>query len=364
MFVIFAAVLVFVARGLHPLSVRTIGDLAGMLFQLFWLLGWSLGVAALGTLTVLLWLYRESFYVEAGRLVTVSRLGPLRMQAEYDLARVRNVRAEPRGDGQRVTFDYREASRSLGDALSPAFAQKVVSAITAAVPASGAPSLAQAPILPAAPVTKAPVEDSESTGPLSPAAMVALVGANLVPLAGVLFAGWRLDQVMVLFWAESAVVALYTLAKMAVVGRWLAIPAGVFFLAHFGAFMAIHFLFIYEIFVRGLHAAGREPALGDALAGVFRPLWPALLALLASHGVSFALNFLRRGEHQAATLRTLMAAPYSRVVLMQVTLIFGGGMALALNDTRPALALLIAMKIGADLYAHRRERGRGALSPA
>ncbi|HET7197111.1 MAG TPA: DUF6498-containing protein, partial [Burkholderiales bacterium] len=176
--------------------------------------------------------------------------------------------------------------------------------------------------------------------------------------------GWRLDQVMVLFWAESAIVALYTLAKMAVVGRWLAIPAGVLFVGHFGAFMAIHFLFIYEIFVRGVHASGREPPLREALAGVFGPLWPALAALFLSHGISFAVDFVRRGEHREATLRALMAAPYSRVVLMQLTLIFGGALALALDDTRPALALLVLMKVAADLYSHRRERRAPAPRPA
>ncbi len=206
-------------------------------------------------------------------------------------------------------------------------------------------------------------EPAAQAEPLTPGTALVLIAANVVPLAGVLFWGWRLADVMVLFWAESAIVAFYTLLKMVVVGRWMALPGGIFFVGHFGAFMAIHFLFIYEIFVRGLHASGREPALREALTEVFMPLWPALVALFLSHGVSFAANFLGRHEYRSASLRTLMAAPYNRVVLMQLTLIFGGGLALALNDTRPALVLLVALKIAADLYAHRRER-RQAATPA
>ena len=48
---------------------------------------------------------------------------------------------------------------------------------------------------------------------------LALIGANLVPLAGVLFLGWDLASVIVLFWAESAVIGFYTALKMAIVGK-------------------------------------------------------------------------------------------------------------------------------------------------
>jgi hypothetical protein len=353
MFLVFAGVLVVEVRGLHPGAVNSVSDLAGMLFRLFWALGWSLGVVVLGALSVLLGFYRESLYIRDGRLVSAPRIGPLRMLAEYDLARIRNLRIEPQaGEATaRVRFDYGEGSRNLGDLMPRTEAEKIVAAIRAALPPSSAiPGPAAVP----PPAQNAPPE--AAARPLSPGAVLALVAANAVPLLGVLFGGWRLDQVMVLFWAESAVVAFYTLAKMAVVGRWLALPAGLFFLAHFGAFMAIHFLFIYDLFVRGTAAAGREPGAVEALTGVFAPLWPALLALFLSHGVSFALNFLGRAEHRGMKLAALMASPYKRVVLMQLTLIFGGWMALLLHDARPALALLIALKIVADVHAHRRER--------
>ena len=359
MFVVFAAVLVIEIRSLH-FETRSLADLAGALFKLFWILGWSLGVAILGALTVLLWFYRDLLYVDSGRLIAGSRIGPLRMLGEYDVARIRNLRAEPQGGGDavRVRFDYGEASRDLGNAMSLADAERVIAAIRRAMPGEAVSAGAPASAVPAAPARAAPLPaaQADAAEPLTPASTLALVGANLVPLAGVLFGGWKLADVMVLFWAESAVVAFYTLLKMAVVGRWLALPAGLFFIAHFGAFMAIHFLFLYEIFVRGIGARGHEPGAYEALAGVFLPLWPALVALFLSHGVSFAMNFLGRSEHRGLTVTGLMAAPYNRIVLMQFTLIFGGWIALALHNPTPALALLVALKIGVDLYAHRRER--------
>lgn len=365
MFAVMAGVLVVTIHKLH-FDVTSVSGLAMSLFLLFWIVGWSVGVLVLGVLTVLLWLpsfYRESLYLRDGRLISAPRFGPLRMLAEYDLARIRNLRIEKKDDGARVSFDYGEGSRSLGDAMPQAAAEKIVATIRAAMPAMApstpSPSPASVPErVPAAPVAPEPAE------PLSLGSALALVAANAVPLLGVLLWGWKLADVMVLFWAESAVVAFYTLLKMAVVGRWLAIPAGVFFLAHFGAFMAIHFLFIYGIFVRGIGAAGREPAAYAALAGIFVPLWPALVALFLSHGVSFVVNFVGRRERRGMTLTTLMAAPYSRVVLMQLTVIFGAWMALALHNPTPALVLLVVLKIGADLYAHRRERHLPALSRA
>ncbi len=121
--------------------------------------------------------------------------------------------------------------------------------------------------------------------------------------------------------------------------------------------MAIHFLFIYEMFVRGLQARGPEPGAIEALTAIFTPLWPALATLFLSHGLSFGANFLARHEYRGATIADLMTAPYKRVILMQLTLIFGGWGVLLLKNPMPALVLLILLKVAADLYAHRRERG-------
>jgi uncharacterized protein DUF6498 len=364
MFVVFAGALGMVISRLdtHPMS--SVASLMTTLFQVFWILGWSVGVLVLGALTVLLCFYRPATFLARGALIDAPRIGPLRMVAEYDLARMRNVRIDPEGGNARVRFDYGEGSRTLGEAMTPADAERIVSAIRSAMPAAAAAADAPPAAPMQAPAAQAPAP-AEAARPLPVASTGALVLANLLPLFGVLLAGWRLEQVMLLFWAESGVIAFYTLLKMAIVGRWLAIVAGPFFLAHFGAFMAVHFLFIYELFLRGPRHAGPEPRALEALAGVFAPLWPALLALLVSHGISFAVNYLGRAEHRAATLSALMSAPYKRVMVMQLTLIAGGGLLIALHTPVPALALLVVLKIAADLWAHRNERTavvRGALS--
>jgi Family of unknown function (DUF6498) len=182
-----------------------------------------------------------------------------------------------------------------------------------------------------------------------------LIAANLVPLAGVLFFHWNLANVMILFWAESAVIGFYTVLKIAVIGKLLALFAAPFFLAHFGGFMAMHFLFIYGFFIRGIHAAGPEPDVRGALLRIFVPLWPSLAVLFISHGVSFFTNFLGKREYLDTTMTDVMTAPYNRIILMQFAIIFGGWIIMLLGSPVGALVLLVLLKTALDFNAHRKE---------
>lgn len=75
-----------------------------------------------------------------------------------------------------------------------------------------------------------------------------------------------------------------------------------------------------------------------------------------SHAISFYVNFIGRREYLDGTLQKLMGEPYKRIMVMHVTIIFGGFLAMALGSPLPALMLLIVLKIGADARAHVRER--------
>lgn len=45
---------------------------------------------------------------------------------------------------------------------------------------------------------------------------LALIAANLAPVAGMILFGWNLGDVMILHWGESAVIGFYNLLKIAV----------------------------------------------------------------------------------------------------------------------------------------------------
>ena len=361
MFVIFTAVEWTTIHGLSGQSVRDVSDLVLFLFQTFWIVGWSVGVLILGALTILFFFYGESARLENGRLVYVPHLGPLKIILDYDLARVRNVRLENAGSGDnvRIRFDYDQASNTLGDTMPRAEAEPLMRQLQGATVGTAGMDMAQPAPAIAAPPHKpvaAPPQAREQAAPtLVSASGLALIAANLVPLAGVLFFHWDLASVILLFWAESAIIGFYTVLKMAVVGKFMALAAAPFFAAHFGAFMVMHFLFIYEFFIRGLHPTGPEPGVREALLGVFVPLWPSLAALFISHGVSFFSNFLGKREYADTSMTELMTAPYNRIMVMQVAIIFGGWIILLLKSPVGALALLVLLKTALDFKAHRKE---------
>ena len=361
MFAIFAGILWVQIANLHPQGLRSVFHLSFMLFELFWIVGWSVGVFILGALTVLLLFYGESARLKGARLVLVPRLGPLKFICEYDLARMRNLRLEHSGSAEtvRIRFDYRGGSCGVGDSMPRADAEKLIATIRSAAPATVTMPAEPAPVVAAAPPQPAVPANLPAPQPLaltSPSAL-ALLAANLVPLAGVLLGQWKLGDVMVLFWSESAIIGFYTALKMAVAGKWAALFAVPFFVGHFGGFMAVHFMFVYGLFLDGFAGGGPEPGVRAELTAVFVPLWPALAALFLSHGVSFAVNFLGQREYAGATVQNLMATPYKRIIVMHLTIIFGGWLAMLLKTPAPALALLILLKIAADLRAHTREHG-------
>lgn len=50
-----------------------------------------------------------------------------------------------------------------------------------------------------------------------------------------------------------------------------------------------------------------------------------------------------------------MSQPYRRIVVLHLTIILGGGAAMALGSPTWALVALLALKIGMDLRAHLAE---------
>jgi len=212
--------------------------------------------------------------------------------------------------------------------------------------------------------------------------LAALVLANLVPLAGVLWLGWDAGVVVLLYWAENLVVGAYTVLKLALVQverpaqnfeKLINIP---FFCIHFGGFTAVHGVLLMSFF--GLGDGMRDLLPGHTwpgplvflqmLVSVVAELWSVrppgmewpLLALVVSHGVSFVQNFLLGREYAQLTVRKVMTQPYGRIVMLHVAIIAGGVFVLKLGSPLPLLIILVGFKIGLDLWLHRRSH---ALAP-
>lgn len=189
---------------------------------------------------------------------------------------------------------------------------------------------------------------------------VVLVAANLVPLVGVVFFGWSVYATLLVFWAENAIVGLLNVLRMLAATPQIAAMWAVklfmipFFTFHYGMFVLVHGIFVLELFghvhVRGF--PGPATFIHEIQAA---GTGPAVWGLALSHAVSFAFNYIGAGEYRTALVPTLMFRPYGRVVVLHVVILGGGFLVQLVGSPLVALALLVVLKTGLDLFAHLRE---------
>jgi Family of unknown function (DUF6498) len=212
-------------------------------------------------------------------------------------------------------------------------------------------------------------------------AVVVLIVANLIPLVGVLFFGWNVWMILIVYWLENGVVGVFNVLKMSkaqgvpgdsasswrVNGRPASdmSKAGLipFFIVHYGIFWLVHGVFVWTLPLFG--SMESETAAVDMTTG-FQPLTIplAVLALTISHGVSYWFNFIKGGEYLRTSAAAQMFAPYGRLVILHVTIIIGG-MAIAFTGApAAAVAILVGLKTAMDVGFHLAEhRNVPALPP-
>ena len=65
-------------------------------------------------------------------------------------------------------------------------------------------------------------------------------------------------------------------------------------------------------------------------------------------------------QREQMTLKTAMAAPYPRILVMHATVLLGGLLVEAMHSPVAMLILLVALKTYVDFRLHRKERHRSA----
>jgi Family of unknown function (DUF6498) len=225
----------------------------------------------------------------------------------------------------------------------------------------------------------------------STGAVVALIVSNAVPLFGVLFLGWNVWTILTIYWLENGVVGFFNVLKMSkaagndpvgsgmtvmVNGRPVAGSAKAvlipFFIVHYGIFWLVHGIFILTLpmfvafggggfFDDGAPSDGGAGIMSDPGAIAF-----VLIGLFISHGISYQLNYIGRGEYLRTSVARQMVAPYGRLVILHVTIILGG-MAIAFTGAPAAAVLvLVLLKTALDLGFHLAEHREPAtpIAPA
>jgi hypothetical protein len=204
-----------------------------------------------------------------------------------------------------------------------------------------------------------------------------LIAANLVPLLGVFLWGWDAFVLLVLYWLETAVIAFWTIVRIATMphdalgdikfegsskpAAPLALAA--FFTVHAGIFMAVHFVFLWELFAgdwaRKIH--GPREFVDKIVIGT--GLWVPLLVMFVVRGAlmmfdtaepyltrMFRLTPRREGKRASllSPAETVLFGLYVRIFVMQVTIILGAWFALLIG-TAGAYALLVLVKTAIDV---------------
>jgi len=183
--------------------------------------------------------------------------------------------------------------------------------------------------------------------------LIALIIANLVPVVGVIFAGWDAGIIVLLYWSENLIVGFYNVFKMALVSsdpsKAKTTKKGliVFFCVHYGFFCMGHGVFV--ILLASFSPMVRE----GVMRTIFRLIWP-FLGLFVSHGISFLQNFILRKERASMTVERQMARPYGRIVLLHVAIIFAALPTVLFGSPLPMVMLLVLGKIFVDLWLHGR----------
>jgi hypothetical protein len=197
-----------------------------------------------------------------------------------------------------------------------------------------------------------------------------LLVANLVPLVGVVAFGWDLHSLLVGYWLESGVIGAAFVVKIRhaagtddpddllpltlsgtsmsdLIGRSRGGIAG-FFVGHYGMFWVGHGVVVWAL---PQESARLDYAAPDVVA-------MALVGLVLYHALSYRVNYIGQGEYRHTGPVTLMVEPYRRVIVLHMTVLFGGAALSLVGAPVGAVAVLVLTKTALDLWSHRKEHQR------
>lgn len=184
---------------------------------------------------------------------------------------------------------------------------------------------------------------------------------NLIPVIGVLLWGWSAGLLMLAYWLENVVIGVFNGARI-VASAAANGAAGVatlifllpFYTVHYGMFCAVHGVFVWVMFGQGLENVSgvpdpfNVPAFVGSLFAAEPTLWASVATMVGWQIVLFVIYLYRR-EYRDTDPMSQMMAPYGRIVVLHLTIIFGGFVVLSLGQPVFAVALLALLKTSLEL---------------
>ena len=201
--------------------------------------------------------------------------------------------------------------------------------------------------------------------------VILLIHVNLLPLIGVLVFDWDALMLVIFYCIETFIIGLFNVMKMLKSNvdtvkpldkknantldyysaqqanpgclKFFFIP---FFIVHYNLFVLAQG---FAVFVISSEFFNSAIGLNDFLSYDFSI---NVLLIIFSHAYSYYKNFLRKKEYKKLTVPVLMFLPYKRVIIQQITVIFGTFLILMFEASFGYLLLLICLKLFFDLRSH------------
>ena len=182
--------------------------------------------------------------------------------------------------------------------------------------------------------------------------VVPLLLSNCLTIAWALFEGWRIVDVMLVYWVQSVIIGYFNYHRIMDLQEFSTENFSInkrrpeptaetkkhvarFFAAHYGTFHAAYLAFI-------LSSESGEISLSSI------GLIACVIAFIFNHSYSYRFN-KERDSQRVPNIGTLMFFPYARVVPMHLLI----GMAASLgSDSVTALLIFLLLKTGADVIMH------------
>jgi len=192
-----------------------------------------------------------------------------------------------------------------------------------------------------------------------------LMAGNSIPLLGVLLFGWDAPTLLFLYWLETAAIGFWMIVRVLRApdldlstltiqapgigadhpkGKHQNTALALFFTLHAGIFMAVHLLLLSVLLPGTWNQYLGSPVRFIASYIIPSGIWLPLAGFFVFHGV-IAVSNMRNRE----PLKHAVAEFYSRIVVMQFVVIFGGFLAMTTGSTG-MLVILIGMKTALDIY--------------
>jgi len=138
--------------------------------------------------------------------------------------------------------------------------------------------------------------------------LLGILIVNAIPLAGVIWFGWSVFEVLLLYWFENVAIGVAHAARLAISTRTNAVADGwsttTFFAMHYGLFTFVHGVFVIVFF--GVVGGGLAEPIGGLVA-------PAL-AIIGWQVACLFIDAVRTDYFKGRTPNDLMFEPYPRVL--------------------------------------------------